>query len=62
MKTFDVYSPSAVITIKADSIKRVALSNEFGREFPTRILFFWGDEAVAEFFCDRICGWAERRE
>lgn len=57
MKRFDVITKAGAIAIDAERIERHTFDDK-----PEKIIFITGDAIVAEFYCDNICGWAERRE
>ena len=57
MKTFDVWTAFGIVTVKAEGMRRIVVNNK-----PIKIYFYIGDEVVAEFYTDHICGWAERKE
>ncbi len=57
MKVYDVYYQWGVATVKAERVERLSTNDK-----PTKILFFVGDEIVAEFFCENTAGWVDRGE
>ena len=57
MRRYEVYSSYGMAEIRADRMQR-----QYVNDKAVKILFIIKDDIVAEFYCDRICGWAERRE
>lgn len=55
MKFYEVYSQYGMTEVQAERVERQSVNDK-----PTKILFITEDEIVAEFYCDRICGWVER--
>jgi len=57
MKEYIVYAAGfASIEFKAERIERQTVNDK-----PTKLLFFIGDEIIAEFYPEQICGWIENR-
>lgn len=57
MKTYDVWTAFGLVAVKAEGIRRITIDDK-----PIKIYFYIGDEVVAEFYTDHICGWTERKE
>lgn len=57
MKRFEVITKAGATAIDAERIERHTFDDK-----PEKITFITGDVIVAEFYCENICGWAERRE
>jgi hypothetical protein len=57
MKTYDVWTMNGLVEVKAEGIRRITIDDK-----PIKIYFYIGDEVVAEFYTDHICGWTERKE
>ena len=57
MKTYDVWTAFGVVAVKAEGIRRITIDDK-----PIKIYFYIGDEVVAEFYTDHICGWTEMKE
>jgi hypothetical protein len=51
---------NGIVEVKADGIRRLSVDDK-----PTKIQFiqfFIGDDIVAEFYPEHICGWVELKE
>lgn len=57
MRTYDVWTMNGIVEVKADGIRRLSVDDK-----PTKIQFFIGDDIVAEFYPEHICGWVELKE
>lgn len=57
MRRYEVYTSYGITEIRADRVERQSVNDK-----AVKVLFIIEDDIVAEFYCDRICGWAERRE
>ena len=57
MKNYVVATNYGFVDIRAERIERQAHNDK-----ATKILFLTGDDIVAEFYCDHICGWFEKKE
>lgn len=56
MKEYTVWTMNGLVEVRAEGIRRITIDDK-----PIRIIFYIGDEVVAEFYTERVCGWAERR-
>lgn len=57
MKKYTVWTMYGLVEVKAEGLRRIAIDDK-----PIKICFYIGDEVVAEFYTDHICGWVERKE
>ena len=57
MRRYEIYTSFGITEVYADRIERQFLNDK-----AIKVIFIIENEIVAEFYCDRICGWAERRE
>ena len=57
MRRYEVYTTYGITEIRADRVERQSINDK-----AVKILFFIENDIVAEFYCDHICGWLERRE
>ena len=57
MKTYDVWTMNGLVEVKAEGIRRITVDDK-----PIKIYFYIGDEVVAEFYIEHVCGWSERKE
>ena len=56
MKHFEVYTIYGSVIVDAEKVERLSVNDR-----PSKIAFITDDEIVAEFYCQRISGWVERR-
>ena len=56
LKTYQIWTACGLVEIRAERIERQSVNDK-----PTKILFFVGEEIIAEFFTDKIYGWVERK-
>lgn len=54
MKTYEVYIINDIITVRADGAKAFCIDDKV-----TDISFYRGDEIIAQFYANNICGWSE---
>ena len=57
MRRYEIYTSFGITEVCADRIERQCINDK-----AAKVIFIIENEIVAEFYCDRICGWAERRE
>ena len=57
MKEYTVWTMNGLVEVRAEGIHRITKVDK-----PIKIIFYIGDEVVAEFYTERVCGWAERKE
>lgn len=57
MREFDVYFAWSSVTVKAEKVETIILNNK-----PIKTLFITDGKIVAEFFCEHVAGWVERKE
>lgn len=57
MKIYTVWTMNGPVDVKAEEVRRVDLIDK-----PIRVYFLVGNECVAEFYTEHVCGWAERKE
>jgi len=57
MKKYDVYTPWGVVAVEAEDVTMFSINDR-----PIKIRFTIGDTAVAEFYCEHVSGWVERKD
>lgn len=57
MRKYIVYTFHGAFEVTSEKVEYNFMNNK-----ATRLVFTTDDYIVAEFYCDRICGWMEKRE